>query len=261
MHTAIRNAIRERPEAAIIVALFATLATIYSLVTPIFEASDEISHYPVIQHITTTGRLPVQQPGVETLWEQEGSQPPLYYLLGAGLTYWIDTSDLEEVRWRNAHAKLGIHTDPDTKGKIVEAWASGDWDLAGAAKLVAKHLPPGYTLDAHGRVRRNYEKMHEPFLTQAGDRLIGPYLREPPEDPEEARSCIDDETRVALLQIATNPRTDERTVERILDRFAAYGWSVRGFERALLRTMPKHFKIGAPKRAAEPHITKVSTRI
>ena len=115
----IREALRERPEAAIIVALFALLATIYSLVTPIFEASDEISHYPVIQHIATTGRLPIQQPGVETLWEQEGSQPPLYYLLGAGLTFWIDTSDLEAVRWRNPHAKLGIPLDPDNKNMVI----------------------------------------------------------------------------------------------------------------------------------------------
>ncbi len=153
------------------------------------------------------------------------------------------------------------HTEPGTKGKIVEAWASGDWDLKGAEKLVAKHLPPGYTLDPHGRVRRNYEKMHEPFLSQAGDRLIAPYLREPPEDPEEAQALLDEETRTALLQIASNPKTDERTVDRILDRFAAYGWSVRGFERRLLRTMPKHFKIVSPKGGLEPRISKVSTRI
>ena len=137
MHTAIRNAIRERPEAAIIVALFATLAMIYSLVTPIFEASDEISHYPVIQHITTTGRLPVQQPGVETLWEQEGSQPPLYYLLGAGLTFWIDTSDLEEVRWRNPHAKLGIPLDPDNKNMVIHTGAEA-WPWHGT--VLAVHL-------------------------------------------------------------------------------------------------------------------------
>jgi hypothetical protein len=115
----VRSILRERPEAAIIVGLFTLLATIYSLVTPIFEASDEISHYPVIQHIATTGHLPVQQPGVETLWEQEGSQPPLYYLLGAGLTFWIDTSDLEQIRRRNPHAKLGIPLDPDNKNMVI----------------------------------------------------------------------------------------------------------------------------------------------
>ncbi len=153
------------------------------------------------------------------------------------------------------------HTEPGTKSKIVEAWATGSWDLKGAEKLVAKHLPPGYSLDAQGRVRRNYEKMHEPFLSQAGDRLIAPYLREPPENPDEALALLDEDTRTALLQIASNPKTDERTVDRILDRFAAYGWSVRGFERRLLRTMPKDFKIISPKGGFEPRISKVSTRI
>ena len=26
---------------------------------------------------------------------------PLYYYLGAALTFWIDTSDMEQVRWLN----------------------------------------------------------------------------------------------------------------------------------------------------------------
>src|SRR5687768_3862668 len=103
-----KRMLREHPWAAAIVSLYLILATLYSIVTPVFEASDEISHYPVVEHIATTGELPIQRPGVETLWEQEGSQPPLYYLLSAGLTFWIDTSDLEALLWRNPHAKLGI---------------------------------------------------------------------------------------------------------------------------------------------------------
>ena len=64
-----------------ILAAYLLLATTYSVATPIFEASDEVSHYAVVQHISNMGTLPVQQPGVRTAWEQEGSQPPLYYLL------------------------------------------------------------------------------------------------------------------------------------------------------------------------------------
>lgn len=115
--------IKKYPEAAVTAVLFAALAVVYSLVTPIFEASDEISHYPVIAHIAATGKLPVQEPGVETLWEQEGSQPPLYYLISAGLTRWIDTSDLETIRWRNPHAKLGIPLDPDNKNMVIHTEA------------------------------------------------------------------------------------------------------------------------------------------
>jgi 4-amino-4-deoxy-L-arabinose transferase-like glycosyltransferase len=102
-----------------IAGLFAALGTLYSVVTPIFEASDEFLHYPVIQHIAETGRLPVQQPGIRTLWDQEGSQPPLYYFIGAAATFWIDTSDLEQVRWLNPHRKFGIASDPDNKNLII----------------------------------------------------------------------------------------------------------------------------------------------
>ncbi len=109
--------------AIVMATLYAVLATTYSLVTPVFEASDEISHYPVVEHIATTGQLPVQRPGVKTLWEQEGSQPPLYYLLAATLTFWIDTGDLEQIQWRNPHAKLGIPLDSDNKNMIIHTEA------------------------------------------------------------------------------------------------------------------------------------------
>ncbi len=115
--------IKQRPELGAVVALFAIIATVFSVTTPIFEASDEISHYPVVEHIATTGQLPVQEPGVETLWEQEGSQPPLYYMLAAGLTFWIDTSDLEVIRWRNPHAKIGVPLDPDNTNMVIHTEA------------------------------------------------------------------------------------------------------------------------------------------
>lgn len=107
----------------IIISLFVVLSVIYSLVTPVFEASDELSHYPVVQYIATHWQLPVQHPGVETLWEQEGSQPPLYYAISAALTSWIDTSDLPLVRDRNPHAKLGITLDTDNKNMILHTEA------------------------------------------------------------------------------------------------------------------------------------------
>jgi 4-amino-4-deoxy-L-arabinose transferase-like glycosyltransferase len=107
----------------VVTALFAILGTIYSLNTPLFEASDEISHYPVVEHIATEWSLPVQEVGVDTLWEQEGSQPPLYYMMSAALTFWIDTSDLTTIRWRNPHAKLGIPLDPDNRNMVLHTEA------------------------------------------------------------------------------------------------------------------------------------------
>lgn len=104
---------------ALILGLFVALGTTYSVVTPLFEASDEFLHYPVVVHLQRTGRLPVQQPGVATAWDQEGSQPPLYYALGAALTAWIDTGDLEQVRARNPHGKFGLAADPDNKNLVI----------------------------------------------------------------------------------------------------------------------------------------------
>ena len=95
------------PVIGIILATFVVLAAIYSVATPIFEASDEVSHYAVVQHIADTGTLPVQRPGVKTPWEQEGSQPPLYYLLVSPVARLIDTRDAAERMVRNPLASPG----------------------------------------------------------------------------------------------------------------------------------------------------------
>ena len=90
-----------------IVISFLVLAVIYSLTTPIFEASDEVSHYAVVQSLADTGALPVQRPGVKTPWDQEGSQPPLYYALMSPLARLIDTRDAAARMYRNPHAAPG----------------------------------------------------------------------------------------------------------------------------------------------------------
>ena len=103
----------------VLLAAYVGLASTYSIVTPIMEASDELWHYPMVKYIADHWSLPVQDPGVETPWRQEGSQPPLYYFLGAVLTAWIDTSDLERVRWLNPHADNGIITEDGNTNLIV----------------------------------------------------------------------------------------------------------------------------------------------
>lgn len=90
-----------------ILLVYAVLGIMYLLVTPPLESSDEYKHYPVVQFIATEGQLPVLNPEDPGRWLQEGVQPPLYYLLMAGLTAWIDTSDLPEVHQINKHAFVG----------------------------------------------------------------------------------------------------------------------------------------------------------
>lgn len=99
---------RQRLWLALILGGFTILATIFSIVTPIFEASDELWHYPMVKTIADNAALPVQDPANPGPWRQEGSQPPLYYMIGAAATFWIDTGDMDEVRRINPHADIGV---------------------------------------------------------------------------------------------------------------------------------------------------------
>jgi hypothetical protein len=71
----------------VILALFVVLATGYGVIVPLGEAPDEVPHFTYIRYLAEHRRLPV---GAE---EHEGFQPPLYYVIGAASTFWIDTSD------------------------------------------------------------------------------------------------------------------------------------------------------------------------
>ena len=104
---------------ALVVVAFVVLGATYSVTTPIFEAPDELTHYPVVQHIAAGNGLPVQVAGQETAWRQEGSQPPLYYLAAAALTAWIDASDLPDLLWYNPHAYIGIPIADGNKNQVV----------------------------------------------------------------------------------------------------------------------------------------------
>ncbi len=102
----------ERALLALILVAFVLLGWTYALVTPPFEASDELWHYPMVRHLADGNPLPVQvfDPAQAGPWNQEASQPPLYYYFGAALTFWIDTSDMEAVRWLNPHVDNGVIT-------------------------------------------------------------------------------------------------------------------------------------------------------
>lgn len=103
---------------ATLIATFVAVGFIYAATTPIFEASDELWHYPVVQHLANGGDLPVLDPADPGLWKQEAGQPPLYYALMAWATGWIDSSDLRQVRWLNPHVDNGVIT-PDGNTNLV----------------------------------------------------------------------------------------------------------------------------------------------
>ncbi len=108
---------------AVILSAFVVLGFIYSLATPVFEASDEISHYPVVKYIADGYGLPVQDPRNVAAWEQEGSQPPLYYALAALATAWINTDDMPAIRWRNPFSNIGVPLSYGNKNLVVHTSA------------------------------------------------------------------------------------------------------------------------------------------
>jgi hypothetical protein len=103
----------------LIILLFLLLGSAYAVTTPIFEASDELWHYPMARHLAEGNPLPVQDPEHVGPWKQEASQQPLYYYLAAALTFWIDTSDMDTVRWLNPHVDNGILTADGNTNLVI----------------------------------------------------------------------------------------------------------------------------------------------
>lgn len=112
-----------------ILILFTVLGATYAIVTPVFEASDELWHYPMVRHLAHGNDLPVQvfDPAQAGPWKQEASQPPLYYYVAAALTFWIDTSDMDQVRHLNPHVDNGIITGDGNINLVVHNAQASPW--------------------------------------------------------------------------------------------------------------------------------------
>ncbi len=74
---------------------FLLVGLLYLYAAPNFEASDTVQHVGMIKWIAERGELPRQSADHEHLYGQEASQPPLYYLLMAGVWRAFDTSDFD----------------------------------------------------------------------------------------------------------------------------------------------------------------------
>jgi hypothetical protein len=110
---------------AILLLAYAVLATWYSLAIPLGEAPDEVDHYGVIRHLVQNHRWPTSEE------EHEAVQPPLYYLIGATLTFWIP-DHVPLVPQANADFDL---SDPLAPRNLLlhptsEAWPFRGWALA-----------------------------------------------------------------------------------------------------------------------------------
>jgi 4-amino-4-deoxy-L-arabinose transferase-like glycosyltransferase len=106
---------RDRPGVwvAIIILAHIGLGLTYDRATPIFEASDEGSHYAVVDWLANGNGLPVQvRSRLRPLWAQEGSQPPLYYWLASRLVALVPDRNLDVVYVLNPLSRVGIPGTP-----------------------------------------------------------------------------------------------------------------------------------------------------
>jgi 4-amino-4-deoxy-L-arabinose transferase-like glycosyltransferase len=107
--------------------VYAVLATWYSLTIPLGEAPDEVPHFTYVRYLAQHRRLPT------TLEEHEAFQPPLYYALGAALSFWAqDDPDAPFAVRTNADYDV---VDPRAPKNLLlhtadEAWPYRGWALA-----------------------------------------------------------------------------------------------------------------------------------
>ncbi len=79
---------RARP-VVVLLAVFALLGAVFAVTTPLFEASDELWHYPMVQQLSGGGPLPVQDPA-NVGAGGGGGGPPAPVLLPHGLGHGVD---------------------------------------------------------------------------------------------------------------------------------------------------------------------------
>jgi len=121
----------------VILALFVTLASVYSVVNPLFEAPDEVWHYGYVRWLAGGHGLAAAGSTGVAQWAQEGSQPPLYYLIAAGLTAPIATDNAGDAVRYNPHAVVGNADSFGNRAMMVHGPAHA-WPWHGVA--LAAHL-------------------------------------------------------------------------------------------------------------------------
>jgi hypothetical protein len=139
------RAIRLRLDRGLIalVACFVMLATAYNVIIPVFEAPDEPQHFYFAQHLAQARRLPVQtlDEASRGPWEQEGSQPPLYYALSAPLVLLARSDLAPDGLWTNDQNTMGHPALVGNENRYIHPPVREGWPWHGYA--LGAHLVRG----------------------------------------------------------------------------------------------------------------------
>lgn len=123
---------------ALLLGLYLLLAAGFNLLVPAFEMPDEQAHFFFAQHLARSGALPVQtdDPDTRGPWEQEGSQPPLFYALAAPLLR-LAGSDLEAADlWVNPQNSMGHPAVRGNENRFVHPPEREGWPWRGPVLAV-----------------------------------------------------------------------------------------------------------------------------
>lgn len=127
----------ERRQQILLVAVYLMLAVMYSAVTPLFESPDEVWHYEYIRWLAAGKGLAAPEDVGVAPWAQEGSQPPLYYLLGAAITSLVPDANADAVLRYNVHTAVGNADAFGNKNFMLHGDADA-WPWRGVA--LAAHI-------------------------------------------------------------------------------------------------------------------------
>lgn len=119
----------------LILSLYLILGVVMSVVVPLGEAPDELDHFLYVEHLVREQAFPVLDPVFANNETLEANQPPLYYLLGAFLTNWVE---------RDTSGEMSLNTcfsyEPDDPGRqtFYRHDAAEQWPWRGT--VLAFHL-------------------------------------------------------------------------------------------------------------------------
>lgn len=107
----------------LILVLYLVLALFHSAVNPLFESPDEMWHSGMAIRLARGEGLPVQVPGEQTPWQQEGSQPPLYYALLAVISriLRLPLDDFEAICLLNPYARPGDASQVANRNQVFHS--------------------------------------------------------------------------------------------------------------------------------------------
>lgn len=129
----------------LIAILYIALASVYAMVTPVFEKPDENWHFAFVMHLVEKGELPYQSlPTRNHYAEQQGSQPPLYYLTLAGLLKVTNQDELMTgfLRLNVRNPQFGQHTSlwPDNENVFVHGRCANECAKTERAVYIGRGL-------------------------------------------------------------------------------------------------------------------------